>query len=87
MNDEQRRGARFRAQPEGTGPFFRHPALRCARVDRPHRAQRALTGKKTAAVAATGQLLTDPKQMTLDEAAGVMREAMRDSVKRHSLRP
>lgn len=25
------------------------------------------------------------KQMTLDEAAGVMREAMRDSVKRHSL--
>ncbi len=60
MNDEQRRRARFRAQPEGTGPFFRHPALHFARVDRPHRAQRALTGKKTAAVAATGQLLTDP---------------------------
>jgi hypothetical protein len=27
MNDEQRRMAGFAAQPEGTGPFFRNPAL------------------------------------------------------------
>jgi len=27
MNDEQRRMAGLAAQPEGTGPFFRNPAL------------------------------------------------------------
>jgi hypothetical protein len=27
MNDEQRRMAGFAAQPEGTGPFSRNPAL------------------------------------------------------------
>jgi len=63
MNNEQRRGASFGAQPGGTGPFFRHPVLRFACVDRPHRTQRALAGAKTAAVAAIGQLLTGPNHM------------------------
>jgi len=52
MNDEQRRMARFWAQPEGTEPFCRHPALRFAYVERPHLAQRAWSCEKTAAVAA-----------------------------------
>jgi len=32
MNDEQRRMAGFAAQPAGTGPFFRDPALALAGV-------------------------------------------------------
>lgn len=52
MNDEQRCMARFGAQPEGTGPFFRRAALHFAYVHSVHGAQCALPYKKMATVAA-----------------------------------
>jgi hypothetical protein len=33
MTDSQHRMAGFAAQPEGTGPFFRHPAFALACVE------------------------------------------------------
>ncbi|MEN8762897.1 MAG: hypothetical protein ABF290_10715, partial [Thiogranum sp.] len=39
MNDELRRLADFGAQPEGTGPFFRRPALPLAYVRQVHGAR------------------------------------------------
>jgi hypothetical protein len=55
MNDEQRRLAGFAAQPEGTGPFSRNPALALVCLASLHGARAALTCEKMAAVATTIQ--------------------------------
>jgi len=51
MNDEQRCMTLFGVQPEGTGPFFRRPALHFAQVRQVHYAQCALSCGKMASVA------------------------------------
>jgi hypothetical protein len=61
MNDEQRRVAGFQAQPEGTGPFFRNPALALMGVDWLHGTRAALSCEKMASVATTIQGLTGPR--------------------------
>ncbi|MCF6209477.1 MAG: hypothetical protein L3J88_06410 [Gammaproteobacteria bacterium] len=46
MNDEQRRVARFQAQPAGLGRFFRPAALSIARAEQLHGVSSALQGEK-----------------------------------------
>jgi glycolate oxidase iron-sulfur subunit len=64
MNDEQRRLAHFGAQPEGTGPVFRLPALQLTYVRRVHGDRCAWAVEKLAAVAATYMVLTGPSMQT-----------------------
>ena len=60
MNDEQRGMARLQAQPEGSGPFFRNPALALACVAQLHGTRVALSCEKMAAVATILLVLADP---------------------------
>ena len=68
MNDEQRWLARFGAQPEGTGPFFRLPSLQLTCVRQVHGDRCASAVEKLAAVAATSIVLTGPSTLNLPES-------------------
>ena len=70
MNDEQRWPARFGAQPEGTGPFFRLPALQLTCVRQVHGDRCASAAEKLASVAATSMVLTGPKDQLADGLTG-----------------
>ena len=67
MNNEQRWLARFGAQPDGTGPFFRLPTLQLTCVRQVHGDRCASAVEKLAAVAATSIVLTGPSNANLRE--------------------
>jgi hypothetical protein len=60
MNDEQRGMAAFGAQPEGTGPFCRDPALPLAYVPQVLGVRGAWSRAKMASVAAVSIVFTGP---------------------------
>src|SRR5690554_1907517 len=63
MHEEQRQVARFQAQPEGLGPFFRLASLSVAFLGPPNHASSASPVEKMAASSGDDETSTDPNKI------------------------